>query len=266
MLNVLERRFSGIRICLYSVKVQGEGSAEEVARAIDHFNRFFSKEVDVLIVGRGGGSIEDLWAFNEEIVARAIFNSKIPVISAVGHEVDFTIADFVADLRAPTPSAAAELVIANKMEVILHVDHMVKRLLQVRHRLEFAEIRIDELVQKLVRSLESRLADEFLKLEQWRGKLIAHQPHRVLENYRVRLAHSSVRLSKALAPAFERIRNQIDRNIVQLKHLNPRAIMDRGYSIVRILKTKKVVKKAADVRMGDELLIELSKGQIKAKV
>lgn len=126
MLNVLRRRAPGIRVILRPVRVQGEGSAEEVAAAIADLNR--QGEADVLIVGRGGGSLEDLWAFNEEVVARAIVASTIPVISAVGHEVDVTIADFAADLRAPTPSAAAELVAKNRLELESHVDHLILRL------------------------------------------------------------------------------------------------------------------------------------------
>jgi len=119
MINIISRRFPAVELILYPVKVQGDGAAEEIAQAIRDLN-FYGK-VDVIIVGRGGGSIEDLWAFNEEIVARAIFESKIPIISAVGHEIDYSISDFVADLRAPTPSAAAELVVKNRDDVIENI-------------------------------------------------------------------------------------------------------------------------------------------------
>ena len=129
ILNVLKRRFSSLSVLLYPVRVQGEGAALEIARAVDDMNRL--KLVDVLIVGRGGGSLEDLWAFNEEVLARALRRSAIPVISAVGHETDWTIADFVADLRAPTPSAAAELVIAS-------ADELRNRLENLSHRLRLA--------------------------------------------------------------------------------------------------------------------------------
>lgn len=126
MLNVLKRRFSNVEVIINPVKVQGEGAKEEIASAIEDFNKL--KNVDVMIVGRGGGSLEDLWAFNEEIVARAIYNSKIPVISAVGHEIDWTISDFVADKRAATPSVAAEFVIAKKSELIEALDNIRERL------------------------------------------------------------------------------------------------------------------------------------------
>lgn len=142
VLNILSRRFSGFHLILNPVKVQGEGAAQEIAEAINQFNRY--DLVDVMIVGRGGGSIEDLWAFNEEIVAEAIFNSRIPVISAVGHETDHCIADYVADVRAPTPSAAAEIVIAEKSQQLNHLAQVQKRMQQTvvhlikhdRHRLQ----------------------------------------------------------------------------------------------------------------------------------
>jgi exodeoxyribonuclease VII large subunit len=122
MINIISRRFPAVEIILYPVRVQGEGAAEEIAQAIYDFNRYGG--VDVIIVGRGGGSVEDLWAFNEEIVARAIFASRIPIISAVGHEIDYSISDFVADLRAPTPSAAAELVVKNRDDVLENVRNI----------------------------------------------------------------------------------------------------------------------------------------------
>ena len=127
ILNIINRRFPNVHILLVPVKVQGEGAGKEVAAALKDLNQI--KDVDVIIVGRGGGSMEDLWAFNEEVVARAIFESKIPVISAVGHEVDFTISDFAADLRAPTPSAAAELVVKDKKSLIGNIVSLNKRLL-----------------------------------------------------------------------------------------------------------------------------------------
>ena len=126
ILNILTRRFSGFHLILNPVKVQGEGAAKEIAQAIDQFN--LHNLVDVMIVGRGGGSIEDLWAFNEEIVAEAIYRSKIPVIAAVGHETDHCIADYVADVRAPTPSAAAEIVIAEKREQMEKIESFKKNL------------------------------------------------------------------------------------------------------------------------------------------
>jgi exodeoxyribonuclease VII large subunit len=265
ILQILDRRFSGLNVILYPVKVQGEGAAAEVAEAIAHFNLHFV-EIDVLIVGRGGGSIEDLWAFNEEVVARAIFQSRIPIISAVGHEIDFTIADFVADLRAPTPSAAAELVIASKAEIIHRIDQWVRRLIQIRNRLEMVEMQIDDLLSKLQRILDSKIRDLRLHLETLKGKLWQLSPQTRIATSRHMLESFQMRLGNISKTILEKRTWHLEHLRAKLHLLNPRAIMDRGYSIVRILETKKVVKKAADVRMGDKLIIELSKGKITAKV
>jgi exodeoxyribonuclease VII large subunit len=228
-------------------------------------NSFFPA-IEVMIVGRGGGSIEDLWAFNEEVVARAIYNSKIPVISAVGHEVDFTIADFVADLRAPTPSAAAELVTSSKMEILFKVDQMVRRLISVKSKLEMAHMQVDDLVQQLVRALERKLADVSLNLEQLKGRLWGMSPQQRLSHYQTRFAGSVQSLRRLASTLFERRAWQIKTLEEKIRLLNPKTIMERGYSIVRVLKTGKVVKKTSDVQLGDKLLIELSKGWITARI
>ena len=149
ILHVLNKRFSNVEVIIYPVRVQGDEAREEIASAIDEFNRL--KNVDVMIVGRGGGSLEDLWAFNEEIVARAIYNSKIPVISAVGHEIDWTISDFVADMRAPTPSVAAEIVIVKKSELADRLDEIEKKIIDFPMDIvkEYAQ-RVDELEDGMV--------------------------------------------------------------------------------------------------------------------
>jgi len=180
ILQVLARRFPGMPVLVYPVPVQGEGAAEAIAGAVRDLNDF--ARTDVLIVGRGGGSLEDLWAFNEEVVARAIFESAIPVISAVGHEVDFTIADFVADLRAPTPSAAAELAVPRKEELFLKISDLKARLLKSpKTVLENQLQRLDE----LKKNLETLLLAFFkLKKERFRGflgKLEALGPLQILK-------------------------------------------------------------------------------------
>ncbi|MDD5072287.1 MAG: exodeoxyribonuclease VII large subunit [Candidatus Omnitrophica bacterium] len=153
ILHILKRRFNDIEVLIYPVKVQGEGAAEDISGAIKEMNRI--KDIDVLILARGGGSLEDLWAFNEEAVARAIYNSGIPVISAVGHEIDYTIADFVADLRAPTPSAAAELVIANKEDLSGKLDSLI-RILR-KYPIEAIE-RYGQEIDDLCRRMDSHAA------------------------------------------------------------------------------------------------------------
>jgi exodeoxyribonuclease VII large subunit len=265
ILQILDRRFSGLRVIIYPVKVQGVGAAEEIAEAIRHFNTYFL-DLDVLIVGRGGGSIEDLWAFNEEVVARAIFESRLAIISAVGHEVDFTIADFVADLRAPTPSAAAELVIGSKLELLMRLDHLTKRLLQVKKNLEFTELKLDDLFQRLLRSLETRLSGVRLEIEKLYGRLFRFSPMALLRNQQQKFVFLSEKLSEIPLRLVEEKRLSVQHLEEKLRLLNPRTIMDRGYSIVRVVRTNKVVKKVSDVQMGDKLLIELAKGKITAKV
>ncbi|MBN8554632.1 MAG: exodeoxyribonuclease VII large subunit [Deltaproteobacteria bacterium] len=265
ILQILDRRFSGLRVLIYPVKVQGVGAAEEIAQAIQDFNAHFS-ELDVLIVGRGGGSIEDLWAFNEEVVARAIFQSKMPVISAVGHEVDFTIADFVADLRAPTPSAAAELVIGSKLELITRLDHLMKRLLLVQKLLEFTEMKVDDLFQRLTHVLQQKISALKFEVEKLNAALFRFSPMALLQNQKQKFFYLSDKLYEIPAQHIEDTRVSIQHLEEKLRLLNPRAIMERGYSIVRNVQTMKVIKKVSDVKMGDKLLIELSKGKITAKV
>lgn len=265
ILNVLNRRFAGLEVLIYPVKVQGEGSAEEVATAIQHLNNFFP-EVETMIVGRGGGSIEDLWAFNEEVVARAIAESKIPIISAVGHEVDFTIADFVADLRAPTPSAGAELVVSNRLETLTHLDHLVQRLLKIESILEFNRMKIDDLSNRLARSLGDKIVDRRTQLQNLRSSLVENSPFVRLKEAKHKLMDLIKDLQRSRKEVFENKRHELRHLETQLKLLNPKSIMERGYSIVRLAKSGKVIRKASEVRMGDPLLIELSKGKITAKV
>jgi exodeoxyribonuclease VII large subunit len=265
ILNIIDRRFRGVRVSIFPVKVQGDGSAQEVAQAIAEANEFFS-EMDVLIVGRGGGSIEDLWAFNEEVVARAIAASSIPVISAVGHEVDFTIADFVADLRAPTPSAAAELAVPSREEALRQVDNLVRRLLQLEKKIEFYGFRIDDLVNRLERSLQRRVSNLKEELSGLRERLQDHSPRMRLKE----LQHQSFTLSERLRRATETKLSDSKWAVKglqdKLRLLSPLNIMERGYSIVRVRKSFKIVKKASEVQMGDELLIKFHKGEITAKV
>lgn len=265
ILNVLDRRFSGLRVLIYPVKVQGDVAAAEVAQAIEHLNKFFP-EVEAMIVGRGGGSIEDLWAFNEEVVARAIARSEIPIISAVGHEVDFTIADFVADLRAPTPSAAAELVISNKLETIRHLDHLTQRLQKFITKLEYLVLRVDDLSSRLSSLLKDRLSKLQMKHERLRGRLQERSPIAVFKDLNQRFLIIDRDLKRCPEKILERYQRRIETAETKLKLLNPRSIMDRGYSLVKVAKTGKIIRKVSDVQMGDRLLIEFSKGKITARV
>ena len=214
VLRILRRRFPNVHLTLFPVRVQGDGSANEIVKAIKYFNQ--QELVVVLIVGRGGGSMEDLWAFNEEIVARAIFESKVPVISCVGHETDFTIADFVADVRASTPSAAAEIVVQTRREFDKHIARMLETLgEQIRYRILVRSRRVHELAGRrgfrrpldLLRQQRQR-ADELTarvalglkaRLEQSRKRFTAAHLRIASFDFRVKLAALRLRLESRSA-------------------------------------------------------------------
>ncbi|MEZ4598989.1 MAG: exodeoxyribonuclease VII large subunit [Syntrophotaleaceae bacterium] len=241
ILNVLRRRGAGLRILLRPVKVQGEGAAIEIAEGIGDLNRH--GQADVLIVGRGGGSMEDLWAFNEEPVARAIFASAIPVISAVGHEVDVTIADLVADLRAPTPSAAAELVVKERRALESHLDHLVLRLSgQMRSRLQLLQERMKGLVYRLrapIRDLELQ------------GRRVEDLQRRASMAMRGRLDTAASRLRFCCG---------------RLESLSPLRTLARGYAIVRPETGGLPVSDADRLKKGDRLAISFARGRALAVV
>jgi exodeoxyribonuclease VII large subunit len=241
IVNVLRRRGAGLRVVLRPVRVQGEGAAAEIAEAIADHNRLAA--ADVLIVGRGGGSLEDLWAFNEEAVARAIHASAIPVISAVGHEVDTTIADFVADLRAPTPSAAAELVARSRLELERHLDHLSQRLAgQMQGRLAL----LDERVQGLTRRLRS--------------------PRQQLLLWQQRHADLVRRLDRSMARRQQETEVRLGTLAGRLDLLSPLRTLERGYAIALAEKTGKAVLDAGTLARGDRLQLRFARGRARATV
>jgi exodeoxyribonuclease VII large subunit len=241
ILNVLRRRAAGLRIILRPVRVQGEGAPAEIAEAIGDLNR--QGLAEVLIVGRGGGSLEDLWAFNTEVVARAIAASAMPVISAVGHEIDVTIADFVADLRAPTPSAAAELVAASRLELERHLDHLVLRLAgQIRGRLALWEERVAGFKGRL----RSPLADLAL----------SRQRHLALER----------RLLRAWQGRLRETAGQLATLGARLDALSPLRTLERGYAVAVAEKDGRVVTDARDLAAGDRLQLLLARGRARVVV
>lgn len=241
ILNILERRASGLHIVLRPAVVQGEEASASIVAAIEEFN--ISNCVDVLIVGRGGGSLEDLQAFNSEEVARAIFNSKIPVISATGHETDYTIADFVADLRAPTPSAAAELVVKNRNEVEQHVDQLRLRLdSAIKHRLERSRSALGTLMHRL-RSPEQQL--------QWRKQ--------ELENLRQRLTSGMKR-------RLENSRYQLSICARELEALSPLQTLKRGFAVVEKQDSATLVTSAAELEADERIKIRFSDASVWARV
>jgi len=243
IISVVQRRFPGIQIILYPVRVQGTGAAEEIAQGIEAFNAF--GQVDVLIVGRGGGALEDLWAFNEEIVARAIYKSCIPVVSAVGHEIDFSISDFVADVRAPTPSAAAEQVVHDRIELHKAISHHYLR---------------------IYRSLRQKLIREKEKLTAFRHRYAFHQPlDRVREN-RQRLDEIQRSMERGCLYLLEQDRLNLLRLKARLTALNPKAVLERGYSITTRLRDGHILRRAEETRKQEALRIQLAEGAVRTIV
>jgi len=239
LVTVLRRRFPAIQIVLNSVRVQGESAAAEIAQAIDEFNEY--GKIDVLIVGRGGGSLEDLWAFNEESVARAVFRSQIPVVSAVGHEVDFCICDFVADLRAPTPSAAAELVVQNR-------DGIAARLNQM---LEF-----------MSGSILDRIKYQREKIQYIKNSYAFRQPEDLVVQYHQRLDDISRNLRKSMSHKIdlnEQMLNGLSKRLALLEHNN---VLKRGYSFTFRCSDGKLISRANELNKKDEIEIKFYQGKV----
>lgn len=237
--RVAWRRYPGMPLYLFPVKVQGEGAAQEIAQALRVLDKL--PEIDVIIVGRGGGSMEDLWAFNEEIVARAIAACKTPVVSAVGHETDFTIADMAADLRAPTPSAAAELAVPEK-EALMD--------------------EIAALTDDLSRALEQQIAQKRLQLTTLQQRLTAASPAQRSERLRASLAALEVRLHTAVSDALQQKRNRAELALLRIRASGPMETMKRGYAVV--MKNDALVRSVSAVQPGDQLRILLADGTIEA--
>ncbi|BDC48627.1 exodeoxyribonuclease 7 large subunit [Bryobacterales bacterium F-183] len=287
MLRILEHRFSGLHIRLYPVAVQGEGSADQICQALEYFSE--SGWPDVVILARGGGSLEDLWSFNEERVARAIRASAVPVISAVGHETDYTIADFASDLRAPTPSAAADLVIQSKSRLIERVSHLEQRLHQ-RTQFEIANWNrrlYERGMDRAALLLRRRLG----RLQQWndekdfqlqsRVRLVLERRHRLLDqlttrlralDIRIRLSEAArhkqaldARLAAAMQLRLARAKSLLSHDTVRLEQLSPLKILERGYALV-LKDDGKLVKSSADVKTGDDVSIRLAKDILTAKI
>jgi exodeoxyribonuclease VII large subunit len=284
---VIGRRFGEIHIVLAPARVQGDGAAAEIAQGVRELNALGG--VDVIIVGRGGGSLEDLWAFNDEMLARTIAASKIPVISAVGHEVDFTIADFVADLRAPTPSAAAALVVREKRAVADAVSDLGRRLgAAMERRVTRERERVDAMRRRRVltdarrplRDLERRVDDATARLRRAIVTAVRHAAHRVelaarglraqspvarTLGDRRRLDDLSARLERAVARQLDRGRHRVGGTAGRLHSLSPLAVLGRGYSLTR-LPSGEIVRSVRQVGVGDDVDVLLSEGTLACRV
>ena len=287
MTQILSRRFPGLHIRLYPALVQGEGSIEAVVRGIQYFSD--NKWADVLIVARGGGSLEDLWTFNEEAVARAIAASSVPVISAVGHETDYTIADFVADLRAPTPSAAAELVICTQEQLVEQIGLAEHKLLQsIRYRLAMAARRLHRQgveqasavlhrkigrLQQRVDELEYRLRDRVgagsaarrRRLDELTARLRSLDLRLRFAAARRRLETAETAVARLAQLRVTRSRGRLDPLVAHLTQLSPLKILERGYAIVSN-QAGHIVKEPGEAPVGSEIRVRQAKGGIAAEV
>ena len=287
VIRILRRRFPNVHILLMPVRVQGEGAAGEIARALRLFNQ--RQNVDVLILARGGGSLEDLWAFNEEVVARAIFDSQIPVISGVGHEADFTIADFVADVRASTPSAAAEIVVQTRREFDRHILSLREALAeQMRYRILVLSRRVHELGAQrgfrrpldLLRQRRQRTDEMTARLAQGlRGRLEQSRRRFTLAHLRIarfdfrsRVAAVRMRVEKQggeLRLRTERLlrakRERVERLRLQLEERSPLKVLERGYAIITDAQGN-VLRSSDEVALGQAILIRLHRGRLSAEV
>lgn len=243
IINILNRRFFNIDLKIFPVAVQGELASRQISRAIRRLNEL--NNVDVIILARGGGSIEELWAFNEEIVARSIFESSIPVISAVGHETDYTIADFVSDLRAPTPSAAAEIVIPER---------------------NMLEERIENLNSRLKYSLYKNLSLNRERFERLMGSLVFKRPYDRIYQERMKLDVLNKYMYKALSVNNERFMSKLHFLIGKLNALSPLTVLSRGYSTAKSKDSGKFIKSVEDIKKGDEIEVSLRDGRINCVV
>jgi exodeoxyribonuclease VII large subunit len=286
ILKVLKRRFFNIMVDVYPVKVQGKDAAAEIVGAIETANRLDRN--DVLIIARGGGSLEDLAAFNSERVARAIFISPIPIVSAVGHETDYTIADFVADLRAPTPSAAAEMIVPVKTDLQSHINTLIQRnkravlnicgsfrqhLAQLTQRIvhpgkkiQEGQQHVDYLVDSMIKALRGIVQQKRHRLNSMRMGLLNNTPLRYLDICRSKVELNRYKLFNIIQILHNEKAERFKTADALLKTVNPSAILKRGYSITRTLPHRKVVMAAETLQTGQHLEIQLAVGRIEVSV
>ena len=286
ILAVLRRRWPTLHILIAPVQVQGESAGRQIAEALAALNDLGS--VDVIIVGRGGGSLEDLWSFNEEIVVRAIAASYVPVVSAVGHEIDVTLADFAADFRAPTPSAAAEAVVSVLAEVVdrlreltvrtgqmmlrhcaferQRLDAGIRGVTDVRFRLQDAAQRTDDMVDRLRELLQRLLTSGRERIHEAQRDLSGLNPILVVKQGLATVPQFSKRLEGQMGVILAQHRHRIHAALAQLNILSPLAVLGRGYSILHTVPAGRVVHRASDVEVGQELEAQLASGRLSCVV
>jgi len=286
ILNILYRRYPNIEVLIAPARVQGEGAADEIAQAIDDLNSM--KGIDVMILARGGGSLEDLWPFNEEMVARAISRSKIPVVSAVGHEIDFTISDFAADLRAPTPSAAAELVVRDKAKLIdelrlidEHLEGAMKReisriketigqlsrgLGDPRRRFAELRLRLDDNQERLQKAMEIFIRLRKDAVSAALASIAYLNPLKEIKIYRQDLFQIRKALQGVIELCLINLRQGLERQISILDSLSPLSVLKRGYAIAKKFPSMEILRDAAALHKGDLLQITFHRGETRCRV
>lgn len=287
ILHVLKRRDPSLPVVIYPTPVQGDDAPAQIVRAIALANA--RQECDVLIVGRGGGSLEDLWSFNDERVARAIFASRIPVVSAVGHETDVTIADFVADLRAPTPSAAAEVVSRNQAELVRQIQsaqqrlemamdfylaNRTRRFTQLNHRLQqqHPQLRLarqqtvlERLQQRMRNALDSQFRQASVRQQRLAQRLNSQNPQPKIHRAQTRVQQLEFRLAQAIQSRMSQTRERFGSAITHLEAVSPLATLSRGYSVTTV-SDGKVLKQTSQVRQGEMLTTRVKDGWLESEV
>ena len=288
VLSVLKRRFPIIPVILYPTAVQGESAKFEIVHAIETAN--YENQVDVIILARGGGSIEDLWAFNEESVARAVVRSEIPIICAVGHETDFTIADFVADLRAPTPSAAAESSVPDQKVWLSAFQSLENQLYQaVQRRLSFFQQAnnwlnkrlqqqhpgqkfqrhaqtLDNLEMRLTHAIQTKIQQSSHLMEKQQNRLQTNNPVDKIIRYKQQQQYLSARLNTAFQHKLDKLQRKYHTLVQTLHTVSPLATLDRGYAIVTEPKTSTVIRSSQQLSIGDKIKTRLAQGQVISQV
>jgi exodeoxyribonuclease VII large subunit len=258
----IKERMPSLVTYLIDARVQGNGSAEDIASGIKEFNRL--KNVDVIIVARGGGSLEDLWSFNEELVVRTIFASSIPVVSGVGHETDITLSDLVADVRAPTPTAAAEIVVPSRKELLRRIDDLERRVKSTDKWLEPAWQAVDELSMRLNNSMKLLTNNYIAKVNQASSELKSIEPSLLVKHFSDKISHISLNLNKSFQNYKQLKIARLDFLSGKLESLSHKKVLERGYSVVK--SKGKLVQDASLLEINQNIEIQMRKGEVLAKV
>ncbi len=258
----IRERMPSLKVYLTDVRVQGEGAAQEIANGIRTLSE--SGLVEVIIVARGGGSLQDLWAFNEEPVVKAIFASSVPVVSGVGHEVDVTLSDFVADVRAPTPTAAAEMVVPKRSDLLLRISELERRFFDIERWFQILVQRVDECEMKFTHRVQNLLQQAGLRLKTAEARLQSIEPGQLLQSLGARVNLLAQKLQSSSARQLGNLKLHLDRLSATLEAVSPLRVLERGFSVVQ--HKGKLVKSVSAVSSGDDISVRMADGALMAKV